>query len=236
MSTRGGARSADGRDGDGTRPVSARRISVRLRLTLVYGSLFFAAGAILVLVNYFFVERVISQTVLAAKPGTVFGTGGPVIRIPADAGTVRAVAMTKEMYRENIMTSMFQWSLAAVVIVGCVGLAIGWIVARRVLAPLHRMTETARRLSESTLHRRIALDGPHDELRELADTFDSMLERLGRAFDSQRRFVANASHELRTPLAIDRALLQVSMTDPELPGRSGGSAPSCWSPTPASGG
>ncbi|WP_068925382.1 ATP-binding protein [Planobispora rosea] len=197
--------------------MSARRISVRLRLTLVYGSLFFAAGVILVLVNYFFVERVISQTVLTAKPGTMFRSDGPAIPIPLDADAVRAVAVTKETYRENVMTSMFRWSLAAVVIVGCVGLVIGWIVARRALAPLHTMTETARRLSESTLHRRIALDGPHDELRELADTFDSMLGRLDRAFDSQRRFVANASHELRTPLAIDRALLQVSMTDPELP-------------------
>ncbi|MFB9893291.1 ATP-binding protein [Planobispora takensis] len=206
-----GARQAAGPGG--------RRVSVRLRLTLVYGSLFFAVGVVFVLVNYLFVQRTIEQPVMASKP-TAFA-----VRIPAEdalrqlpqPGTMRIVGELRDVYRTNVMTSMLQWSLLAIVVVGGAGLAIGWIVARRVLAPLHKMTETARRLSESTLHERIALDGPYDELRELADTFDSMLERLNRAFDSQRRFVANASHELRTPLAIDRALLQVSMTDPQLP-------------------
>ena len=78
-----------------------------------------------------------------------------------------------------------------------------------------RITSTARSISDRTLDARIALDGPRDELRELADTFDSMLERLEAAFESQRRFVANASHELRTPLAIVRTELDVTLDDPE---------------------
>ncbi len=91
----------------------------------------------------------------------------------------------------------------------------GWAVAGRVLAPLHRMTATARKLSEENLHERIALEGPDDELKELADTFDAMLGRLESAFDSQKRFVANASHELRTPLSIMRTEVDVALANPD---------------------
>ena len=89
------------------------------------------------------------------------------------------------------------------------------MVAGRALRPISRITATARSISDRTLDARIALDGPRDELRELADTFDSMLERLEAAFESQRRFVANASHELRTPLAIVRTELDVTLDDPD---------------------
>jgi hypothetical protein len=92
---------------------------------------------------------------------------------------------------------------------------VGWLVAGRALRPVHRMTTTARRLSESNLHERIALDGPDDELKELADTFDAMLARLEAAFAAQRRFVADASHELRTPLTIIRAEIDVTLADPD---------------------
>ena len=84
------------------------------------------------------------------------------------------------------------------------------------LRPLHAITSTARRLSESTLHERIALTGPRDELKELADTFDGMLGRLDTAFSAQREFVANASHELRTPLTIIRTEIDVALSDPEV--------------------
>jgi signal transduction histidine kinase len=83
-----------------------------------------------------------------------------------------------------------------------------------VLSPLHRITATARRLSLSNLHERIALTGPRDELKDLADTFDTMLARLERSAEGQRRFVANASHELRTPLAIQRAAIEIGLDDP----------------------
>ncbi|WP_248960742.1 sensor histidine kinase [Sphaerisporangium perillae] len=193
--------------------MNGRRLPVRWRLTVVYGSLFFLAAGILVMVNFFVVTRIVS------RPVTIDGrpVGLDLPPEPADQVLFRQVAAKVNAYKDQVITSTVVWSILATVLVGLAGLAVGWAVARRVLSPLQKVTETARRLSDSTLHRRISMDGPRDEIKELADTFDSMLERLDRAFDGQRRFVANASHELRTPLAIDRALLQVSFSDPALP-------------------
>jgi signal transduction histidine kinase len=93
---------------------------------------------------------------------------------------------------------------------------LGWLLSGRVLRPLQTITDTTRNISENDLHQRLALPGPRDELTELGDTIDGLLGRLERAFDSQRRFVANASHELRTPLTVDRAMLQVALADPNI--------------------
>jgi signal transduction histidine kinase len=96
---------------------------------------------------------------------------------------------------------------------------VGYFLARRLLRPLNRITKTARKVAsrpDRGLHARIELEGPNDELMELAQTFDDMLDRLDRAFEGQQRFVGNASHELRTPLAINRTLLEVTLMDPEV--------------------
>ena len=93
---------------------------------------------------------------------------------------------------------------------------LGWLIAGRVLRPLQVMTTTTRQISERNLHERLALAGPEDELKDLADTIDGLLARLEAAFDSQRRFVANASHELRTPLMLTQTLLQVALADPAI--------------------
>jgi signal transduction histidine kinase len=106
-------------------------------------------------------------------------------------------------------------SLVALGVVGVIAGGFGWLLAGRALHPLQQITTTARRVADRSLHERIALDGPHDEIKDLADTFDAMLERLDRSFDSQRRFVANASHELRTPLTINRSLIEVALDDPQ---------------------
>jgi signal transduction histidine kinase len=111
--------------------------------------------------------------------------------------------------RELVAQSLIALSGMAVA-----AMALGWFVAGRVLHPLKDITATARRLSEQNLHERISMQGPHDELRELADTLDDMLGRLEAAFESQRDFVSNASHELLTPLSIVRAELDVTLADP----------------------
>ena len=119
--------------------------------------------------------------------------------------------------RAQALDDLLTRSLFALVGLTIIAFAFGYAMAGRVLSPLGRITRTARRVVGSDLSRRIELDGPDDEFKELADTFDEMLERLERAFSSQQRFVANASHELRTPLAINRTLLEVHLSDPAAP-------------------
>ncbi len=102
----------------------------------------------------------------------------------------------------------------ALAVIAVAAAAIGWIIAGRVLRPLSTITAAARRISASSLHERLALHGPDDELKELADTLDDLFARLEASFDAQRRFAANASHELRTPLTRERTLLQVTLADP----------------------
>src|SRR6202044_819392 len=104
--------------------------------------------------------------------------------------------------------------LVALAIMVAASMALGWVIAGRVLRPLQVITAAARELSASTLHERLALEGPDDELRELGDTFDELLGRLEASFEAQRQFVANASHELRTPLTLERAILEVTLADP----------------------
>jgi signal transduction histidine kinase len=96
-----------------------------------------------------------------------------------------------------------------------VSIGLGWFMAGRVLRPLRTMTAAARQISEDSLHERLAVHGPKDELKDLGDTIDGLLDRLDSAFDAQRQFVANASHELRTPLTLARTLLQITLTDPD---------------------
>ncbi|SEG12135.1 Signal transduction histidine kinase [Thermomonospora echinospora] len=175
------------------------RVSVRLRLTLLYGLLFLLAGLLLLFITYVLMAQVLDS---------VFPSG---LQIRTSNGWI----IETEALKSRTMKELFGRSMLVLAGVGVMALVLGYFVADRALAPLQKVTATARRLSESTLHERIALQGPADEIKELADTFDAMLERLGQAFDAQRRFVANASHELRTPLAINRTLLEVALGDPE---------------------
>lgn len=178
-------------------------ISLRARLTLIYGMLFFAAGSLLVLLNYVIVAGLLDNLTFTLQPNSPY------------ADDPELIEGLKNAMIENVLAEVTRFSVLALVIVGMLAVGLGYVVAGRALSPLQKITRTARRLSERSLHERIALSGPDDEIRELADTFDDMLERLDRAFDGQRRFVANASHELRTPLAINRTLLEVALSDPE---------------------
>lgn len=177
-------------------------MTVRLRLTLLYGGLFFAAGFMLLAVAYILVTNILEGLPLEVRTTDPFGI------------SQQEQQAIRQSFIDNAQHRLITQSAFALVGVGLIALALGWFVADRALGPLQKVTATARRLSESTLHERIALQGPEDEIKELADTFDAMLERLNEAFDAQRRFVGNASHELRTPLAINRTLLEVAVTDP----------------------
>src|SRR5262249_50991728 len=116
--------------------------------------------------------------------------------------------------RRQELERLLAYSLVALGVMTVVSGGLGWVMAGRVLRPVSSITAAARRASEQHLGERLALCGPHDELRELADTFDQMLERLDAAFATQRRFVADASHELRTPLTVMRTAIEVTMAKP----------------------
>ena len=117
--------------------------------------------------------------------------------------------------RDLILSHLLQYSLITLAVVIALAAILGWIFSGRALRPVHRITAAARAASEHNLSARVALHGPRDELRELADTFDEMLGRLQAAFEGQRQFIANASHELRTPLAVMRTTVDVVASNPE---------------------
>ena len=195
-------------------------LSARWRLTLGYTALFFVASVVLLSLNYFLVDRSLTQNrdeirnavadQLGISPNEVRTSERGEVPDADDREVFRNVQdRIAHEHLEHLLTES-GIALAAMTVAS---LGIGWLIAGRVLRPVHRMTTTARELSETNLHERIALDGPDDELKELADTFDAMLARLEAAFDAQRRFVADASHELRTPLAIIRAEVDVTLAD-----------------------
>jgi signal transduction histidine kinase len=197
------------------------RPTVRLRLTLLYGGLFLAAGAVLLAVNYALVQRSLAdrlQEVTVAIPGDPMF--GELVAPRAGTGVLvanpgEAVRELENRFRDQALHELLVQSSLALGIMAVASVGLGWVVAGRALRPLAHVTATARQLSQDNLHQRLDLQGPPDELKELADTFDAMLERLESAFDGQRRFVANASHELRTPLSIQRTLVDVALADPD---------------------
>lgn len=197
------------------------RPTIRIRLTVLYGGMFLIAGVLLLWVIYLLAAQ-------AAKQGSElplrFVSGDfqfQQINCPELASTDSGSEFTATInacmqhHRDLALNTMFKRSLLALIGLAVIAFIFGYMMAGRVLAPLGRITRTARSVVSSDLKRRIELEGPDDELKELADTFDEMLDRLERSFDAQRRFVANASHELRTPLAINRTLLEVQLSDPD---------------------
>ncbi|HEX5494760.1 MAG TPA: HAMP domain-containing sensor histidine kinase [Mycobacteriales bacterium] len=189
--------------------MSRPRFTLRLRLTLLYGGLLVLVGCVLLAMSAVLLDRSL-ESVLRFQHGAIVpavDSNGRLFLVDAEEFE-RAV--TQDARGELVSTGALAFGVVVLV-----GAAAGYILAGQALQPVSQVTATARRLSTETLHDRIALTGPDDELKELADTFDDMLARLDAAFDSQRRFVANASHELRTPLAVIRTEVDVALADPE---------------------
>jgi signal transduction histidine kinase len=224
--------------------VTSLRLSIRTRLALVYGGVFFAMGLCVIAISYAIVDRSLSpegtrsavaayalepapgspglltqppdkpvvasvSAGLATGPAAVPALGG------APAGVAGVQSLLTDVRTQTLHSLVWAWSAVVALLAVFAGL-LGWLLSARMLKPLREITGAAHRLSEANLHERIGLQGPRDELRDLADTFDGMLGRLDSAFASQRRFVANASHELRTPLAVMRAQVDVALDDPDV--------------------
>jgi signal transduction histidine kinase len=204
-----------------------------VRLTLLYTGLFAVCGAVLVAITYGLLAANLNDHAAADD-----GDSNVTLNLPPDfVATCAKLSNTppsdpgllgkcKAAYQEGVLQGaarerqatldrLLRYSLAALAAVTVLAALAGWIAAGRVLRPVHRITEAARNASEEHLAARLALTGPRDELRELADTFDAMLDRLQRAFEGQRRFIADAGHELRTPLAVMRTAVDVVLAKPE---------------------
>jgi signal transduction histidine kinase len=180
------------------------RPTVRWRLTLLYSLMFVICAVALLAITY---DLFANFAYTPPKPR--FGPAGT----PPNPISLR-IASAMSVQRSIGLHRLQLYSGIALAIMAIVSLVLGWAVAGRVLAPLRTITVTTDRISDTNLHERLAMHGPRDELRLLADTIDRLLERLEAAFDAQRRFVANASHELRTPLAMMRTTLDVAIAKP----------------------
>jgi signal transduction histidine kinase len=210
------------------------RPTLRARLTLVYGSLFLAAGTVVLGATYVLLDHRLPEAQTFTFSSSLPGPGDPGVKggvvingerlpgIVVNGQTVAPEDVPNFLYereaslRRETLSSLLTQGAIALALVAAAAVGFGWLLAGRVLNPLRRVTETARRVAHAPaadrgLHERIALTGANDEVKELADAFDTMLERLDHSFDGQRRFVANASHELRTPLTLNRSLVEVAM-------------------------
>ena len=195
-----------------------RRRSVRFRLTALYCALFFPTAVVLVVITYVLLVYVVLRTSAGTQVSVRSAHGGSIARsVLHGAGTPPLLgggSLTVGPGLTPDLRDLLIGSCVVLVAMIVASVLLGWVVAGRVLRPLRVITATTRQISERNLHRRLALAGPDDELKDLGDTIDGLLARLEAAFDSQRRFVANTSHELRTPLMLGQTLLQVALADP----------------------
>jgi signal transduction histidine kinase len=192
------------------------RRTIRLRLALLYGGVFFISGAILLALIYAAVahtHHAYTQVVPAPFIHSSSSQAAPP-QLPPGLGNVK-VSIVDSQQRIADLQVLAIVSVLALAVMAAVSMGLGWLIAGRVLRPLRTITTTARDISATNLHQRLGLGGPDDEFKELGDTFDGLLGRLEQSFQSQRQFVANASHELRTPLARLKTLAQVALSDPE---------------------
>ena len=202
----------------------ARRLSIRTKLTLISAFIFLLAFAGVIWGQYLLTRRSLTEHARRFNETQFLDVKTLPLTKPLyydDQGKAVTVADLKSQItdeqrrsRDETLRTLVIETLVAGGLAGMLALGAGWFMASRLMRPLSTITNTARGVADRSLGERIHLEGPNDELKELADTFDDMLERLDRAFGSQQRFAANAAHELRTPLATSRTLIQVAMSRP----------------------
>lgn len=188
--------------------------SIRFRLSVQYSALVFGLGGALLGLVYLAVQRQLRTETMT----TYVWTGQ---RIPLANGQVVTLNITEielkaieSVYNEVVLDQVAKFTLLALLLLFLLSLIVGWVMSGRVLKPVGEITTVAQEIQASDLSRRIALEGPDDELKRLGDTFDEMLERLDAAFSSQRQFLADTSHDLRTPLTVIRSNVELVADDP----------------------
>jgi signal transduction histidine kinase len=198
-------------------PHVLRLSRVRAKLTLLFGVLFVASGAVLLTITYLLVQHAPQRYLIR----DIHDGRGPVIR--ASSGPLPVPNQLDDVSRELYelaqrqhaaeMQTLITWSLVALAITAVLAILLGWLLAGRLLRPLRTMSSTIQQISARNVHDRLAATGPPDELKDLSDTVDGLLHRLDTALEAHKRFVANAAHELRTPLTVEHALIEEMLTD-----------------------
>lgn len=188
--------------------------SIRFRLSVQYSAVVFGLGGAVLGLVYLALQRELRSQTMTIVTGqrVVLSDGRVVIMPPLEEVEQMAI---ESLYNEIVLNRVARFTFIALVALSLLSIVVGWIMSGRVLKPVEEITTVAREIQASDLSRRIDLDGPDDELTRLANTFDGMLERLDRAFTSQRRFLADTSHDLRTPLAVIRSNVEVVADDPD---------------------
>jgi signal transduction histidine kinase len=206
----------------------ARRRSARVRLTGVYTGLYVVSGAVLLALVYGLIANGTTTKVVGTLPSKELlaecqrdfkfhiAPASENLQQKCKAALATAARVGASTQRDHTLHDFLVYGIVGLAVTTLVAAIVGWIVAGRILRPVHAITAAARRASERHLGERLELEGPRDELRELADTFDDMLARLDAAFVAQRRFAANASHELRTPLTVIQTAVDVTLDKPEV--------------------
>jgi two-component system sensor histidine kinase VanS len=183
--------------------------TVRLRLTLLYGGLFLVSGVVLLAIMYLLFRQASGVNLIVSTGPRQGSASSEALNHATQLRATNVVRRTSEDLHQGLLRAGI-----ALAIMTVVSIALGWLVAGRVLRPLRAMTASTRQISERNLNERLALSGPSDELKDLADTIDGLLARLEAHVAEQQRFAANASHELRTPLALTQTILDVARKDP----------------------
>jgi signal transduction histidine kinase len=195
---------------------------VRIRFAMLFGLLFIVSGAVLLGITYLLVNRPTHSVVTVFHGAS--GDGSPPLTAIPPGEAPGSLPTTTEWLNEQMsrqadqlheaqMHNLLVQSATALAIMAAISIVLSWLLARRVLRPMRTLNAGICRISASNVHERLAVDGPSDEISELADSVDGLLDRLEAALESHKRFVANAAHELRTPLTVERALLEESLLD-----------------------
>jgi signal transduction histidine kinase len=189
---------------------------VRTRLTMLYSVVFLLCGAALLAITYQLVEHSTDDAFYTNAGTDTPSKGGVLHQNFTGVPNLHPLGQAKALIAQTQAGDLHQLlvkSGIALAIMAVVAVAAGYLLAGRILRPLHHITVTAQGISAGNLHERLAMVGPRDEMKNLGDTFDELLARLEASFESQRHFVANASHELRSPLTRLRLVAEVAATD-----------------------
>lgn len=214
------------------------RWGFRARLAAIIAGVFIAGGAVLLAVQYFLVQQLfvrgISTVTASCDPDIALqgGWAGPDGDLPSplcqvetgnggliefDDGVGSVVIAQTNQLSEEVLSGLLIWSLVVLAVFAGLAVVAAWWLSKRSLGRIASITSTTRAITRDDLHRRLNLQGPDDEVKELGDTIDGMLDRLDDAFTRQDRFIAGASHELRTPLTTTRTLLEIPLTQGRVP-------------------